>query len=72
MGEPALTVAEAIRAAANRLAQTSDTARLDAEVLMAHALDVSRSDLLLRHMRDPAPAAYATLVDRRAGSAQRA
>jgi release factor glutamine methyltransferase len=37
------------------LGATSDTARLDAEVLMAHALGLSRSDLLLRHMRDAAP-----------------
>lgn len=66
MDEPALTAAEAIRAAAGRLAQTSDTARLDAEVLMAHALGVSRSDLLLRYMRDGVPAAFAALVDRRA------
>jgi len=60
-----VTVAEAIRAAAGRLAATSDTARLDAEVLMAHALGASRSDLLLRHMRDPAPAGFAALVERR-------
>lgn len=58
--------ADAIRQAADRLALTSDTARLDAEVLMAHALSVTRSDLLVRHMRDPAPAAFAALVDRRA------
>ena len=32
------TVGEALRAAAERLAATSDTARLDAELLMAHAL----------------------------------
>ncbi|MFC3098201.1 peptide chain release factor N(5)-glutamine methyltransferase [Alteraurantiacibacter palmitatis] len=61
------TIAEALRAAATRLAATSDTARLDAEVLMAHALGVSRSDLLLRHTGDAAPAAFAALVDRRAG-----
>lgn len=60
-----MTAAEAIRAAAQRLAATSDTARLDVEVLMAHALGVSRSDLLLRHMGDPAPAGFAVLVERR-------
>ena len=60
------TVADAIRAAAAHLADTSDTARLDAEVLMAHALGVTRSDLLLRRLRDPAPAGFAALVDRRA------
>lgn len=61
-----MTIADAIREAAKRLSSTSDTARLDAELLMAHALGVSRSDLLLRHMRDPAPAAFAGLADRRA------
>jgi release factor glutamine methyltransferase len=47
------------------LAATSDTARLDAEVLMAHALGVTRSELLLRHMADPVPARFAELVARR-------
>lgn len=61
-----MTIAAAIRAAAACLAATSDTARLDAEVLMAHALGVSRSDLLLRHMDAPEPATFAALVDRRA------
>ena len=61
------SVAEALRDAAACLSATSDTARLDAEVLMAHALGVSRSDLLLRHMADSAPAAFAALVERRAG-----
>lgn len=60
------TVAQALREAAARLATTSDTARLDAELLMAHALHTTRSAVLLRHMADPAPAAFATLVDRRA------
>ena len=61
-----MTVADAIRAAAERLAATSDTARLDAELLMAHALQVSRSDLLLHRTRDGAPAKFAMLVERRA------
>lgn len=61
-----MTVAEAIRAAAERLAVGSDTARLDAELLMAHALGVSRSDMLLRAMRDPVPQAFGALIDRRA------
>lgn len=63
-----MTAGEAIRAAAERLSAISDTARLDAEVLMAHAFGVSRSDLLLRHMRDPEPAGFAALVERRAAS----
>jgi release factor glutamine methyltransferase len=60
------TVAETLREAAARLAATSDTARLDAELLMAQALGVSRSDMLLRHMQDAAPDGFATLVERRA------
>ncbi|MFN3515986.1 MAG: peptide chain release factor N(5)-glutamine methyltransferase [Novosphingobium sp.] len=66
MSEPAaLTVNEAIRAAALQLAATSDTARLDAELLAAHLLGVSRSEMLLRHMRDPAPPGLAALTLRR-------
>lgn len=61
-----MSVAEALRAAAARLAATSDTARLDAELLMAHALGVTRSGLLLGHMPDEVPAAFAELVERRA------
>lgn len=60
-------VADAIRAAALRLADTSDTARLDAEVLMAHALGCGRSDLLLRRMGDEEPDGFAVLVERRVG-----
>jgi len=60
-----VTVAEALREAAERLAETSDTARLDAELLMAHALGVSRSDMLLRHQGDPVPAKFARKIERR-------
>ena len=65
-----MTVADAIRAAAERLSATSDTARLDAELLMAHVLGVSRSQLLLLRMRDeaaPHAAGFDRLVERRAG-----
>lgn len=61
-----VSVGAAIRRAADVLAATSDTARLDAELLMAQALRATRSDLLLRHMRDPEPAGFAALVARRA------
>ncbi|WAT17365.1 peptide chain release factor N(5)-glutamine methyltransferase [Aurantiacibacter sp. MUD11] len=60
-----MTVSDAIREAATRLMSTSDTARLDAELLMAHALGVSRSELLLRHMQEPEPDGFAPLVERR-------
>lgn len=63
-----MTIAEALRKAAARLAGTSDTARLDAELLMAHALGISRSELLLRHMGDTPPEDFARLVERRSES----
>ncbi len=63
MGEP--TVAEALREAARRLEAVSDTARLDAELLMAEALGVTRSDLLLRRTGDPVPGGFEALVARR-------
>lgn len=62
------TVASALRDATTRLAATSDTARLDAELLMACALRVSRSDLLLKHTGDdalPHLASFEALVARR-------
>jgi release factor glutamine methyltransferase len=61
-----ITVAEALREAAGKLTAVSDTARLDAELLMADALGVSRSDLLLRRMEDDAPEAFRASVERRA------
>jgi release factor glutamine methyltransferase len=60
------TVGNSLYAAAQRLAATSDTARLDAELLMAHAFRCSRSDLLLMHMQHPTPPMFAELVRRRA------
>jgi release factor glutamine methyltransferase len=61
-----MSVAHALREAARALAGVSDTARLDAELLMAHALGVERSELLLRNMDAAVPAAFAPLVQRRA------
>ena len=63
-----MKVAEVLRDAARRLEAVSDTARLDAELLMAHTLRVSRSDLLLRHMQaDALPnfASFEHFVERR-------
>lgn len=62
----ARSVAEALREAGKKLSKTSDTARLDAELLMAHVLDVSRSELLLRRMRSVPPKGFAELIERRA------
>ena len=60
-----MTVSQALLDTATKLDAVSDTARLDAELLMAHALQVTRSDLLLRHMADPVPSGFAALIDRR-------
>ena len=58
-------VRQALAAAAGTLEGVSDTPRLDAELLMAHALWVSREQLLLRHLDDPVPASFAALIERR-------
>lgn len=60
-----MTVTQALREATEALAPTSDTARLDAELLMAGALGVSRSELLLRHGDDRVPDDFAALLARR-------
>ena len=60
-----MTVALAIREAALMLAGVSDTPRLDAELLMAEALGVSRSDMLVRRMDAAPPAGFAALLSRR-------
>lgn len=57
------SVRAAISDAALRIA--SDTPRLDAELLMAHALGVSRQAMLLTRLGDPVPDGFAALVDRR-------
>ena len=61
----AVTVSEALREAAASLASASDTPRLDAELLMAQALGVTRSELLLRHMGGEVPSGFAPLLERR-------
>lgn len=60
-------VADNIRTAANLLSATSDTPRLDAELLMAHALGVERQALLLDPGRYAVPELYAHLIARRMG-----
>lgn len=65
MAEPA-TARAAITAAAARLATTSDTPRLDAELLMAHAMGCTREALLLARLDDRVPPGFAALVERRA------
>jgi release factor glutamine methyltransferase len=57
------SVRAAISDAASRIA--SETPRLDAELLMAHALGVSRQAMLLTRLGDPVPEGFAVLVERR-------
>ncbi len=49
------TIAGAIRVAADRLAATSETPRLDAELLMAHALGTTREAMLLGGLNQSFP-----------------
>lgn len=58
-----MTVGEAIRAATEEIAV--DWARDDVEILMAHALGITRSAMLIGHMRSPAPAAFDAMLLRR-------
>lgn len=60
-----MKVRAALATAAQGLAAISDTPRLDAELLMAHALGVEREALLLAHLDDPVPATFAALLARR-------
>lgn len=59
------SVSEALNAATARLAPISGTPRLDAELLMAEALGVTREALLLGRMDAPAPNRFKPLVERR-------
>lgn len=58
-----MTLAQAIRAAAERLVGISDTARLDAELIAAHCLGVPRAEMLLRHMHGPVPSGLPEELD---------
>lgn len=58
-------IQSALRDAAARLSAISDTARLDAELLMAHALGVERDRLLLDGDRLTLPDGFAALIERR-------
>jgi release factor glutamine methyltransferase len=58
-------VARALADAARQLAKTSDTARLDAELLMAEALNIDRDRLLLSPPDRAVPKRFWTMVERR-------
>ena len=63
-----MNVRTALVDAAGRLAAVSDSARLDAELLMAHALGIAREAMLLSKGDEPIPEAFATLLERRLAS----
>ena len=58
-------LADTLRKTALRLADVSNTPRLDAELLAAHALGLDRSAMLLRLTDLSAPAELADIVERR-------
>ena len=58
-------VRSALAEATGAFTGVSGTPRLDAELLMAHALGIAREALLLHHLDDPAPDTFAPLVTRR-------
>lgn len=60
-----MKVSLALAAAAARLAPHSVTPRLDAELLMAEALGVSRGEMLLHRLDDAVPDAFEPLLARR-------
>jgi release factor glutamine methyltransferase len=65
-----LTLGEVLRRAAEHLGKTSDTGRLDAELLLAHVLARPRIELYTdfdRRLSEPELTAYRELVARRAG-----
>ena len=58
-------VRSALASATSALTAVSQTPRLDAELLMAHALGISREHLLLGHLDAPNPTTFALLLARR-------
>ena len=59
-------IATALRIAAERLSSVSDTARLDAELIMAHAMGVSREAMLLDMRGRNVPDSFLPMLERRA------
>lgn len=61
-----MTAPSALRAATQCLSGHSDTPRLDAELLLAHALGIERDALLLKLRDLEVPASFQALIERRA------
>jgi release factor glutamine methyltransferase len=60
-----ISVSQQLVGATQKLGAVSETPRLDAELLMAHALGISRNDLLLRARDLDVPASFAVFLERR-------
>lgn len=60
-----MSVRAALAEAAARLAAVSPTPRLDAELLMAHALGGTREAMILGRLADPVPHSFPGLIERR-------
>ena len=58
-------ISRALSRATEQLSRTSDTPRLDAELLMSAALSISRDLLLLRNPNGQAPDAFYEFIERR-------
>ncbi len=61
-----MTVADAVRAGAARLQGVADNPRLEARLLLAHALGCSQNDLIREPERAVDPASFDALLERRA------
>lgn len=66
MAEPFDNINAALHWAVQILSESSSSARLDAEILMAHALCMSRNDMLLKRDALSVPDNFTALVERRA------
>ena len=58
-------IPETLRATCARLAPISGTPRLDAELLLAHALGIDRNELLMRQRDLSVPPGFEALIERR-------
>jgi release factor glutamine methyltransferase len=65
MWEGVVSIRQTLSEASSHLAPVTETPRLDAELLMAHALGIAREVLLLNHLDAPTPANFGPLIVRR-------
>ncbi|UVO55574.1 peptide chain release factor N(5)-glutamine methyltransferase [Sphingomonas sp. SUN039] len=60
-----MTVRQTLATATTALARVGPTPRLDAELLMAHALGIPRNAMIMAHLDDAVPDTFAPLLARR-------